>query len=127
MFHPLLHRAARSTGLITIIEAEVASIFSVAFLSVLDNPMLLALIDGLLLVAGRRRGASRRRQRRLLRRSSAAARTGRLRRTARASPAALATPRGSPVRLAAARKKSGECRCVFLALCVRLCVFCARI
>ena len=99
-----------------------AGVFSVPILSVLDDQMLLALIDGLLLVAGRRRGAARRRQRRLLRRSSAAARTRRLRRAARASSAALAVPRGSltaasrPRQLSEYRRVTGRCfsRCAYV-------------
>ena len=62
--------------------------------------------------AARRRGASRRRQRRPLRRSSAAARTGRLRRTARASPelaAFEACVKAPHERLDEALKKSGAC------------------
>ena len=122
-FDSLLQSAARSTGIITAIEAEMAGVFSAAILVVLDDPVLLALTRGLLPVTARRPGAARRRLRQLWRRSSAAARTGRHRRASRTSPAALATPRGSPT-AATSRQHVPEkmCvrRCSFLALCVRL-------
>lgn len=50
-FDSLLQGAARSTGIITTIEAEVAGVFSAVILSVLEDVMPFALARGLLLVA----------------------------------------------------------------------------
>ena len=107
-----------------------ASVLEVPILSVIDDATLLVLTRGLLPVTVRRLGAARRWLWRLWWRSSAADRTRRLRRTSWASPAALPAPRARLfgwLPLAVLCKKSGECRCVFLALCVRLCVSCAYI
>ena len=112
-FDPLLHRAARLTSIITTIEAEVASAFSMPILSVLDDLMPLEITGGLL--SGRCEAARsfKAASEAAVRRSSAAARTGRLRRTARASPelaAFEACVKASHERLDEALKKSGACQ-----------------
>ena len=93
-----------STVIITTVGAEVAGVSSLPYGSVLDDSVLLVLLlcasCVMLTDAVRRPGAARRRPRQLQRRGAAAAIIGWLGRAARAFPAALVGPRGSPVRLA---------------------------
>ena len=95
------------------LRQSAARIVLLAFLSLL--PLVLP-------VAARRLGAARRRSRQLWRRGATAAIIGRLGRTVRASPAALARPRGSPMGLAAACRVCKKWRVSLRIFSARVCV-----